>query len=73
MSVCVYVCVCMHMNAGAWRGQKRAFDPLELELEVVVSHLNGYWETNTGPQQEQVIPSPAELSPAPSNVILWAS
>lgn len=29
------------MYAGASRGQKRAVDPLELELEVVVMHLVG--------------------------------
>ena len=32
--VCVYMCV--HMYAGT-RKQKRAFDPLELEIQAVVS------------------------------------
>lgn len=31
------VCVCVHLCAGAHRGQERVSDPLELDLEVVVS------------------------------------
>ena len=31
------VCVCVHLCAGAHRGQERVSDPLELELQVVVS------------------------------------
>ena len=32
--------VCLgRVSAGAYSGQKRAPDPLELELQVVVSHL----------------------------------
>ena len=39
--VCVKVCaplVCIHMHAYSCTGQERAFDPLELELQAVVSH-----------------------------------
>lgn len=28
-------------------------DPLELELVVVMSYLDGIWEPNTGPLEEQ--------------------
>lgn len=34
---CACVCVCVHMCEGAQKGQKRASDPLELELQVIVS------------------------------------
>lgn len=39
----VYVCVChlvcvYHMHAGGCKSQKRTLDPLELELQEVVSH-----------------------------------
>lgn len=38
---CMYVCLCghAHMGIGVLRDQKRALDPLELELQVVVSYL----------------------------------
>ena len=35
-SECVYV---LHIQAGAHRGQKRALDPMELELEAVMCVL----------------------------------
>lgn len=34
---CLYVCLCTICVSSALRGQKRALDPLELELEVVGS------------------------------------
>ena len=34
-----YVCVHVHMGVGAHGNQVRVLDPLELELEAVVSHL----------------------------------
>ena len=36
--VCVCVYVSMHMDAGDHRGQKRASDRSELDLQVIVSH-----------------------------------
>lgn len=44
LSVCVYVCApCMYLVP---RSQKRAKDPLELELEIVVScHLGAVNQT----------------------------
>lgn len=38
MYVCVPLCVC-HMDGGASRGQKRAMEFPELELQAVVSSL----------------------------------
>lgn len=37
--MCNYVCVRVHahMYAGVYTGQKRALDPLELALQVVIS------------------------------------
>lgn len=40
--LCVFMCVCVrvcHMYVNAHIGQKRALDPLDLELQAVVSHL----------------------------------
>lgn len=31
----IWTCICR----GTWGGQRRAIDPLELDLEEVVSHL----------------------------------
>jgi hypothetical protein len=42
--LCVFlllVCVCATCVIGACRGQERALDPLELELDTVVSHQVG--------------------------------
>ena len=36
--MCAFVNVC-HMSADTCRGQKRASEPLELELQMVVSFL----------------------------------
>lgn len=36
----IYNCVC-HMCAGAHRGQQRAVDPLQLELEGSGEHIGG--------------------------------
>lgn len=58
----------MHTNAGALRGQKRAPNPLELELEVFVSLWRGCWEPNSDPLQGWQMLLTAALSPA-SNFI----
>ena len=51
---CLHVYLCTVYMPGAFRGQKRASDPLELELTVVVSHY-GCWESNPDPLQEQPV------------------
>lgn len=40
---CLHVCVCTTGVPGALRGQNRALDPLELELEMVVGVGNQTW------------------------------
>lgn len=52
---CVYMCALCVCSA-----QKRALDPFELEYHMVVS-----WESNSDPQCEQPLLSPAEQSPSP--------
>lgn len=42
------------------RSQKRAGNPLKLELQVAVSHL--IWEPKSGPLEEQQVPFTAESS-----------
>lgn len=37
----VYGCLCIAHVPRAGRGQKRVYDPLELELEMVVDHCVG--------------------------------
>lgn len=45
MNGCLYVYLWTTSVPGAWGVQKRALDPLELELQVVVNHhvLTGKW------------------------------
>lgn len=44
----MYVSALSGCNA-AHGGQKRALEPLELELQRIVSHhVDGYWEPNSG-------------------------
>lgn len=45
-------CVC-DKYSSALEGQKRALDPLELELQAAVNHKHRCWELNSGPLQEQ--------------------
>ena len=47
---CVFVYGYVHECAAACGGQKRALDPLELELKVIVRGTScGFWELNIGP------------------------
>jgi len=39
MPLCMSLCDYTHVSAGTHRGQKRASDPLALEIQVVVSFL----------------------------------
>ena len=36
--VCVYMKVCKLVSSSAWGGQKGAYGPIDLELQVVVIH-----------------------------------
>lgn len=47
MNVLSVLCMCSTCMPGAG-GQKRALEPLKLELEMVVSH-SGSWEKNPCP------------------------
>lgn len=38
MNVCLCVCMCTARGPGVCRVQKRTLDPLDLELQIVVSH-----------------------------------
>lgn len=50
MFTCMYVCICAMY--AICEGQKRAIDPLELKLQVVVRHLMWVLETKSGPLGE---------------------
>lgn len=39
MSVCLCVCMSTARGPGVCRVQKRTLDPLDLELQIVVSHI----------------------------------
>jgi hypothetical protein len=67
---CLYVCldtttwvshVCLH------GGQKRAANPLELELENGCELPCGYWESNLSPLEEQPVLLAAEQSLQPKD------
>lgn len=44
----MYVCLCAHVHVGAHGGQKRALDPLELQLQADKSFLTWVLETKFG-------------------------
>ena len=48
--VCAHVCATIWLP-GANGGQRRALEPLELELQAVLRHA--VWEVNPGPLQKQ--------------------
>lgn len=53
-----YVCGFVPVSTGAQRGQKKAWDLLELELRVVTLLSCPkwvFWELNLGPLQEQLV------------------
>ena len=35
---CMHACMCTVHILGAYRGQKRVLDPLEMELQMAVNH-----------------------------------
>lgn len=50
--VCVFVCMC---RPGTFGGQKRMSDPLELKIQMVVSHQVLGTGTKLGSLQEQEV------------------
>lgn len=49
MCMCVPVCGYVQVSAGPCGGQKRVLDPLEVELQTVVSEVScDCWELNLG-------------------------
>ena len=61
LCVCVCVCVCIPTVYQLWLwvslkvygGQKKGLDPMELEIQVIVSYSLWVPETNSGPLEEQ--------------------
>lgn len=51
--MCVSMCGYVRLSAGTDDGQKRASDPLKLELEAVVSHPTWVLGSDSSPLQEQ--------------------
>lgn len=57
-----------HLHADAYRIQGMS-DPLELEVQAVVSHRCGFWESNLGLLKEQAAFLTSEASFCP---LIWA-
>lgn len=60
------ICKCKACVLGACRGQKRTLDPLEVELQMIVS-----WELKLGPLEEKPMLlsiDPYLQPPSPSKV-----
>lgn len=58
MYMCVYMCICLLMfmcvcRCMCPRGQKKAWDPLDLKLRVVVNCPVWVWELKAPSLQEQ--------------------
>lgn len=56
---CLHVCICATCMLSAFGGQKKALEPLELQLQIVLSWEQiidcGRWKLNLDPLQEQVL------------------
>lgn len=50
---CPCACVCTLSVPGACKSQKRALDPLELELQITYEPSCGCWKPNPGILQEK--------------------
>lgn len=62
VNICMYVFAYVQVTSGIRKGQKRASDPMELELEVVLRWSCGHWEPNSHPLQGQQVLLTAKLS-----------
>lgn len=56
------VCICTTRVPGVPRSQKRTYDPVELELKMVLNLHVGVGKQTWFPQEQQVV-LPAEPSP----------
>lgn len=52
---CLHVCICTTCVPGASSGQKRVSDPVELELQMLVSYHVGSGKQNLGPLYKQQV------------------
>ena len=52
LSTYFHLCACVRYTMYVWVSKKRALDPLELVLQVVVRYWCGGWELNSGPLQD---------------------
>lgn len=53
--ICIYIRMQNSCVSGAQRGKKRASDPLELELHIVVSHHEGSGNQSGVPEGATVL------------------
>lgn len=53
--MCMYMCLYVHMCADVCGSQKKGLDPLDLEIQVVVSHPMWFREPNSSLKEQQVI------------------
>lgn len=53
----LFPCACIYTTLvpGAYRGQKRALNSLELKLQMVTSYPGGCWEQSPGPLEKPPI------------------
>lgn len=58
-------CVSAHLSAGTQGGQQRAPEPLELQLQALVSHPTWCWTSNSGPWQSIGALNHRAILPAP--------
>lgn len=52
---CLHVCICTTCVSGASRGQKRVSDPVELELQMLLSYHVGSGKQNLDPLYKQQV------------------
>lgn len=57
--LCTDICLCATCGPGAHKGQERTPDPLDLELDMVVSH-------NVGPRNRSTLNAMPSLQASPT-------
>lgn len=69
---CMHVYMCFTCTSGAYGGQKRVSDFLELEIYMVVKPPCGCWDLNSGSLEKQLMCLTAEPSLYPSpQLVKW--